>query len=541
VPNFALQTSLVGGNVSLVLSSSGEELREQFFALRSPRDIARLLEVDYSVLVYHLYKVRSSKKYTVFPVRKKSGGYRQISAPVTALKIIQQKLNQVLLNVYQPKPSVHSYVLGRSIVTNAERHCEKRYVFNIDLKDFFPSINYGRVRGMFMAIPYECDEAVATVLAQICCFNNQLPQGAPSSPIVSNMICAKMDTQLQRLARRHRSFYTRYADDITFSTNLRNFPFALAGVNAAGQVEVGPELLQVIQDNGFEVNPDKVRLRTRNRRQEVTGLTTNSFPNVRRRYVRQIRAMLHARRKYGLQAAQEEFLTLYDQKHRSPDKAPPLFKQVVKGRIEFLGMVRGEDDVIYRRFLKQLRDLAPELVEKPIDELEALVMEYDELRVVEGREGRQRRGYVLENLLNRVFRLYGIHVEKSFKRNEGAEQIDGAFILDNHYLVECRWREKPADTQQVDGLMAKVVRSGRLTLGLFLSINGWSANVPPTLKQNPQKAIILMNGEDLRCVLSGEIDLARFIRAKTMYLNFRSEPFYGASQYLADQVTQEPK
>jgi RNA-directed DNA polymerase len=351
--------------MSLVLSASGDELRRKFFALQTPQDVAELLEIDYSRLVYHLYIVPDSRRYTTFEIPKKSGGVRRISAPATALKIIQQKLNQVLQQVYESKASVHSFVYEKSIVTNAQIHRKKKYVFNIDLKDFFPSINFGRVRGMFMAVPYELPPAVATVLAQICCFDNQLPQGAPTSPIVSNMICAKMDSQLLRLAQRQRCIYTRYADDITFSTSMPSFPTALARATSSGQVEIGAELAQIIRENGFEVNPRKVRLQTRYRRQEVTGLTVNEFPNVKRKFIRQIRAMLHAWEKFGLEAAEEEFFRRYDRKHRNPDKTPPSFAQVVKGKIEFLGMVRGRDDSFYRCFSDQLRKLAPELVKEP--------------------------------------------------------------------------------------------------------------------------------------------------------------------------------
>jgi RNA-directed DNA polymerase len=356
--------------MSLTLSASGRELRRQFFDLQTPQDVAQLLEIEYSRLIYHLYIVPLSKRYVTFDIAKKSSGVRKITAPATALKIIQQKLNQVLQNVYQPKPSVHGFIYGRSIVANAEAHSKRRkkYVFNIDLIDFFPSINFGRVRGMFMAIPYERNPDVATVLAQICCFNNELPQGAPTSPIISNMICAKMDSQLQRLAKKHRCTYTRYADDITFSTSLSTFPSALAQTNSLGQLEVGKELCRIIKGNGFEINLSKVRLQTRNGRQEVTGLTVNEFPNVRRKYVRQIRAMLHAWEKFGLENAEAEFLLRYDKKRRSPWKKSPSFALVVKGKIEFLGMVRGKDDPIYLRFRDQLRKLAPGLVKEPKDQ-----------------------------------------------------------------------------------------------------------------------------------------------------------------------------
>jgi RNA-directed DNA polymerase len=202
----------------LTLTASNEELRQRFLTLCTREDVAALLEIDYYRLNYHLHIAKRHRDvYTTFYVSKKSGGRRQISAPITALKIIQQKLNQVLQQVYQPKPAVHGFTLDKSIVTNAKEHSRRKYVLNVDIKDFFPSINFGRVRGLFMAWPYNLNDSVATVLAQICCYNNELPQGAPTSPIISNMICAKMDSQLQGLAKKHQCFFTRYADDITFS------------------------------------------------------------------------------------------------------------------------------------------------------------------------------------------------------------------------------------------------------------------------------------------------------------------------------------
>ena len=331
---------------------------KHFYSLTTPRDVAELLEVvDYGKLVYHLYKVPDSEKYKVFTIPKKSGGEREITSPVTALKIIQQKLNEVLLNVYKPKPSVFSYVRKRSIVDNASKHKRQRYVFNIDLEDFFPSINFGRVRGLFIGKPYYIPPEAATVIAQICCHNNQLPQGAPTSPIVSNMICAQMDSQLQALAMRHKCYYTRYADDMTFSTSIRDFPSAIATMISLTEVEVGGELDAIIESNGFRINKSKVRLQPRYRRQEVTGLTVNEFPNVRRNYVRQIRAMLYAWKEFGIADAEKDYFTKYDDKYRNPELELPSFRLIVKGKIEFLGMVRGEKNPIYRRFIEKYKDL----------------------------------------------------------------------------------------------------------------------------------------------------------------------------------------
>lgn len=344
----------------LLLNQSPESLREKFYSLKEPMDIADLLEISYSRLIYHIYLVQPERRYKTFSIPKKSGGLRQISTPITALKIIQRKLNQVLKSVYEIKPSVHGFVSGKNIVTNAQAHAKKRYVLNIDLKDFFPSVNFGRVRGMFMSIPYGLHPDVATVLAQICCHKNYLPQGAPTSPIITNMICAKMDSQLQRLAKNCKATYTRYADDITVSTTLPKFPRDLAYLVSEEDREkliIGNTLLNIISENGFELNAGKVRLQTRGNHQEVTGLTTNIFPNVDRIYIRQIRAMLHAWSKFGLEAAENEYLNKYESKNRLPKKEKPKFKQVIRGKIEFIGMVKGKDDPVYQKYFNLYQQL----------------------------------------------------------------------------------------------------------------------------------------------------------------------------------------
>jgi RNA-directed DNA polymerase len=512
--------------LSLRLSAEPEELKSKFAALKTRQDVADLLEVDRAHLNYHLHISPHSTRYTAFEIPKRSGGTRKITAPVTALKIIQRKLNQVLQLVYYDKrrPPVHSFISDHSILTNAKKHLGREWVLNLDLKDFFPSITVFRVMGLFKKKPYEIPSPAATVLAQICCFEDKLPQGAPTSPIVSNMICAKLDNELNRFAIKHKCRYTRYADDITFSTYNYDFPSALAKINPLGQVELGDELKRIIDQNWFEVNPDKVRLRRRNLRQEVTGLTVNDFaksgrPNVRRQYVRQIRAMLHAWEKDGLDKAEREFLKRHYKKHRAPFKKLPSLIQILNGKIGFLGMVVGKDSPVYLRYYRQFKRLC-------------LLKIYQDL---EESKNFQQRGYLLQDLLNKMFKLYDIPAVPSFTRNEGAEQIDGGFNLEGqHYLAECRWRKEPADDNEVSPFYTKVSRSGGQPMGLFLSINGWSTNVPKLLKENPLKCVVLMDGNDLYSVLNSNIGLQEFIKAKVQYFNFKGEPFYGAEQYLAD-------
>jgi hypothetical protein len=162
-------------------------------------------------------------------------------------------------------------------------------------------------------------------------------------------------------------------------------------------------------------------------------------------------------------------------------------------------------------------------------EAELLLRMFDDLSKNEDHQG---RGFLLQNLLNRLFILHEITVHRSFTRNQGGEQIDGAFKLEGwFYLVECRWREKLADIRQLDGLLGQIERSGKQTGGLFLSLNGWSENVIPLLKQNPNKSIFLMDGYDLRCALDETVDLRDFLTAKIAALNLETEPHLGVYMY----------
>lgn len=166
-----------------------------------------------------------------------------------------------------------------------------------------------------------------------------------------------------------------------------------------------------------------------------------------------------------------------------------------------------------------------------VDKQLELLTKYDDLFKATTAFDKRNRGYSLEKLIEEIFSLYQINVEKAFRRNEGAEQIDGAFKFEGwHYLVECKWTEKLTDIRQLDSLYGKVDRGGRQTMGLFLSINGWTSHVENLLKQNPSKSIILMDGMDLRYVLDSfrNVDLKLLLSKKISALNFSSEPFYSA-------------
>lgn len=353
------------------LSKPSHEIRDEFLKLQTRDDIAKLLGVTTKQLNFHLYVLPAEKKYKVFSIPKKSGGTRQISAPASPIKVIQRTLKEILETVYKPKPATHGFVPDRSIVTNARLHKKRRYVLNIDLDNYFPTIHFGRVRGMFMGNPYNLNNEVATILAQICCHQGVLPQGAPTSPIISNMICARLDAKLQQLAKKHQCTYSRYADDITFSTNRSKFPAALAHLSDIGQIEIGDELSNVVQENGFNINPKKSRLQVKQQRQEVTGLTVNRYPNVQRRDVKQLRGILHAWEKFGIESTSQRYYEQYaHHKYANPEKYRPPFQKIILGKIEFIGMVKGKNSPVYRELLRRFAHLASDYVAKSnLDEI----------------------------------------------------------------------------------------------------------------------------------------------------------------------------
>lgn len=354
-----------GAAESTRLTLGDDELKERFYRLQTSSDVAALLDVSYNRLTFHIWRKSYSSRYKKFSITKRNGGSRSISAPQGGLRIIQQKLAQVLMAVHRPKPSSHGFVRGRSIVTNAAKHIGRRVVLNVDLRDFFPSIHFGRVRGMFVAHPFHLPAEVATLLAQICFAGEPgLPQGAPTSPVVANMIASPMDSRLQRLAELLHCTYSRYADDLTFSTTRRVLPEALLLENG-GQLSPGVTLQDAIHASGFSVNLEKLRSQSRYERQEVTGLVVNQRVNVPRRFVRQIRAMVHAWDRYGYAAAQAEFTAAFDTKHRHPKSLPRDYESVLFGKLAYLHMIRGGWDLVYLHLLEKARALRPPQGRRP--------------------------------------------------------------------------------------------------------------------------------------------------------------------------------
>lgn len=277
---------------------------------KSLHDLADILGFSPSGLSYVLYvigKRNDNQKYTVFSIKKKNGGFREIKAPCSQLKEVQQRLSNLLYCCLQEineqnqlnQSFSFAYQPKKTHFHNAQIHKRKRYVFNIDLKDFFGSINFGRVRGYFINNEYfKLDPKIATIIAQIACDDNSLPQGSPCSPIISHFIANILDYRLSQLAKKAKCHYSRYCDDITFSTNQKEFPYLIAELKDNIWC-VGDELRNIIERAGFKINDDKVRMSYRPNQQSVTGLVVNKRVNTYRKYRDTVRALVHSLTRKG--------------------------------------------------------------------------------------------------------------------------------------------------------------------------------------------------------------------------------------------------
>lgn len=330
------------------------DILNTFLEVKTDRSLASVLNTPYKNLIYNLYKLSDEEKYKVFEIRKRNGGIRQICSPISGIKRLQKNLSIILNHLHSPKFCAHGYVKERSIITNAQVHVKKRIIVNIDLKDFFPSINFGRVRGLFMSYPFNFDDKVATILAQISCYDGHLPQGAPSSPVLSNYICRRLDNQLLNLTRKCKVDYTRYADDLTFSTNLKELPPEI-GTIKDNTLFLSNELIDIIENNGFVVNREKVRFAFKNNRQEVTGLIVNERINLNRKYIRHVRAMIHAWEKFGLEEAAIEHFEKYNYKNKTVDNYILSFIKELSGKIGYIGHIKGKENSVYRNRYKRIK------------------------------------------------------------------------------------------------------------------------------------------------------------------------------------------
>ena len=455
-------------------------IRTAFEKMQSREDLLHLLNevkpliygekavpFELKQLTWYANPKLGGKRYTEFKITKKSGAQRSIHSPVKGLKAIQKTLAYVLHCVYEPHKAAMGFVRDRSVVDNAKLHIGSKYVFNIDLKDFFPSIDQSRIWKCFQLKPFNLNDVsndnenkeinliktsirkfitennehifykinddkftlihdkkgdffkyknrltshlkkpklsltsvnkkaieklhkyekdviecifndayryilsdrnldsifkltpsrlyLSGMIASICCTEldverknnvgewikvrrNVLPQGAPTSPIISNIVCQRLDFLLSGVAKRFGLIYSRYADDITFSSMHNVYQ---------QDSEFLKELHRIIAEQGFHIKETKTRLQKDGYRKEVTGLLVNEKVNVQKRYIKQLRMWLYYWERYGYERASGFFLQQYILDNRNVKKIYPNMENVIAGKLDYLKMVKGADNDLY--------------------------------------------------------------------------------------------------------------------------------------------------------------------------------------------------
>ncbi len=363
IAQIASQMSTREDLLALLNRIKQDEMRELGF------DAETFYQFTMKHLLYYCNPNHAFHRYRQFKIKKKSGGFRQITAPRNqSFMMLLQSVNEILKAMYTPSNYAMGFTEQRSVVTNAAVHKGQNYVFNIDLKDFFPSVEQGRILKRLTLAPFNFSSQIALLISGLCSmrvkreqvietkqhdldkhFMYVLPQGAPTSPIITNMICDTLDHRLAGLAKRFGLHYTRYADDITFSS-MHN----VYAENGAFR----KELVRIIKGQGFTINDAKTRLQKHGSRQEVTGIIVNDKLNVTKKYVREIRSLLYIWGKYGYTAAMSRFLPKYKVEKGHVKKGNPNLINVLDGKLMYLKMVKGDEDSVYLRLSKKFQELA---------------------------------------------------------------------------------------------------------------------------------------------------------------------------------------
>lgn len=362
IVQIASQMSTREDLLSLLNRIKQDEVRELGF------DASKFYPFTMKLLLYYCNPNHVFHRYHQFKIKKKSGGFRQITAPRNrSFMMLLQSINEILKAIYTPSDHAMGFIEQRSVVTNAAVHKGQNYVFNIDLKDFFPSIEQGRVLKRLTLTPFNFSPQIALLISGLCSmrikreqiietkqndldkqFIYVLPQGAPTSPIITNMICDTLDRRLAGLAKRFGLHYTRYADDITFSS--MHYVYAENG-------EFRKELVRIINGQGFTINNAKTRLQKHGSRQEVTGVIVSEKLNVTKKYIREIRSLLYIWERYGYTDAMSRFLPKYKTEKGHVKRGNPNLTNVLDGKLMYLKMVKGDSDTVYAKLYNKFQKL----------------------------------------------------------------------------------------------------------------------------------------------------------------------------------------
>ena len=290
--------------------SDKETYRDKLISLNLPiisddKELASLLGIDYNDLRFLCYHrdVMAYDNYYHYTIPKRNGGERSIAAPSPLLKSVQRKILELILEKIEISDSAHGFLKGRSVISSADSHFKgPKLLINMDIENFFPTITFNRVRGMFKSFGYS--GYVSSLLAMICTYCERmaieikgqikyvkasekiLPQGSPSSPMITNILCRNLDMRINGLAKTHDFLYTRYADDMSFSFEQN--------IDKNDIRKVIYEICSVVNNEGFRINKDKTRYLKSNNRQCITGIVVNNEQiGVPKVWLKKLRAAIH--------------------------------------------------------------------------------------------------------------------------------------------------------------------------------------------------------------------------------------------------------
>lgn len=319
--------------------------RCHFLKIKNASDLCKLLFVSFK----HLQNEINNPTYKTFEISKKNGGKRIIHQPLNNTLKIQNELLSIFQGYYtRIKPNhVHGFVSyskkdGKkcNILENAKPHVGKKHLLNIDLKDFFPSIKAKRIKELFESDFFKFNENIATSLALLTTFEGRLTIGSPTSPVLSNFICYQMDIMLAEFCKKNKLTFTRYADDLSFSSDdyIKN--------------DILLDIINIITENGFDVNYKKLRFANSNAKQTVTGITVNQKPNVDGAFLKKIRAILYDINKFGLEMATFKHNSISKKGNNTLD-----LLNILVGYILFVRQIRGVNDTYYQCFDNKLKEI----------------------------------------------------------------------------------------------------------------------------------------------------------------------------------------
>lgn len=345
----------------------------EFLSIKTVDDFCDLIGISRFYLVGLFYS-----NYNEFYIKRRKK-IRKIQQPEESLmeiqKIISKFLNAIYFDLIQKGEIKNSFgfiksydnEINKSIVTNAVNHVRKEIVGNIDIKDFFITINVKMVESIFKKAPFNFNDELAYYLTYLLTWQGKLPVGAPTSPILSNFIMSELDKTLSEIQN---LTYSRYADDLTFSSNN------LTLTEFKGKIE---DIIKIIEKQGFTINENKTSIKTKSEKQIVTGIIVNTKPNVDRRYIRTLRAIFHSIKKYGYTKTVDEYIKKYKddfyfslrgyfmKKYNLSvsqcflDEFTPnkyyYFKKSILSKIFHIQYIKGKDDIIFIKYLDKFNDI----------------------------------------------------------------------------------------------------------------------------------------------------------------------------------------